>query len=44
VAFCIVEDDQLFVSAEAGGTGIAAALVADAEERFVQSGVDKAWL
>jgi ribosomal protein S18 acetylase RimI-like enzyme len=47
VAFCIVKDDQLyqlFVSAEARGTGIAAALVADAEERLVQSGVDKAWL
>jgi ribosomal protein S18 acetylase RimI-like enzyme len=47
VAFCIVKDDQLYqlyVTAEARGTGIAVALVADAEERLAQSGVDKAWL
>jgi ribosomal protein S18 acetylase RimI-like enzyme len=47
VAFCIVKEDQLYqlyVTAEARGSGIAAALVADAEERLVRSGVDKAWL
>ena len=47
VAFCIVKDDQLyqlFVKAEARGTGIAAALVADAEEKLARNGVEKAWL
>ena len=47
LAFCIVKADQLYqlyVTAESRGSGIAAKLVADAEERLVQSGVDKAWL
>ena len=47
VAFCIVRGDelyQLFVSASARGSGIAAALVADAEARFTASGVQTAWL
>lgn len=47
VAFCIVKDEQLyqlFVKAEARGTGIAAALVADAEENLARNGVGKAWL
>jgi GNAT superfamily N-acetyltransferase len=47
VAFCMVKDDQLYqlyVTAEARGTGIAAALMADAEERLVANGVDTAWL
>lgn len=45
--FCIVEGDelyQLFVSARARGTGIAAALVADAETRMAAAGVRTAWL
>lgn len=47
VAFCIVRGDelyQLFVSGPARGSGIAAALVADAEARFTASGVETAWL
>ena len=47
VGFCIVAGDelyQLFVSAQARGTGAAVALVADAEARFVESGVEVAWL
>lgn len=35
---------QLFVSAPARGTGVAAALIADAESRLSQSGVHTAWL
>ena len=35
---------QLFVAAEARGTGVAAALVADAEHRLATAGVDVAWL
>ena len=45
--FCIVKGDelyQLFVSSFARGTGIAAALVADAEARLRESGVATAWL
>lgn len=45
--FCIVEGDelyQLFVSPQARGTGLAAALVADAETRMAAAGVDTAWL
>jgi GNAT superfamily N-acetyltransferase len=45
--FCIIKDDelyQLFVSASARGTGVAAALIADAEARLAQGGVDVAWL
>lgn len=47
VGFCLVrgdELDQLFVSARARGTGVAAALLADGEARLRASGVDKAWL
>jgi ribosomal protein S18 acetylase RimI-like enzyme len=47
VGFCIVKDDelyQLYVSAEARGSGAAAALVADAEARLVEGGVEIAWL
>lgn len=38
------ELDQLYVAAEARGTGVAAALLADAEARLRQSGVETAWL
>lgn len=45
--FCTIKDDelyQLFVSAPARGTGIAAALAADAEMRLKEAGVATAWL
>lgn len=38
------ELDQLFVAPEGRGTGIAAALVADAEQRLAAHGVTTAWL
>jgi GNAT superfamily N-acetyltransferase len=47
VGFSITKGDelyQLFVSAESRGTGVAAALIADAESRLSASGVDTAWL
>jgi len=47
VGFCIVrgaELYQLFVSAQSRGSGIAAALIADAEARLAESGVETAWL
>jgi ribosomal protein S18 acetylase RimI-like enzyme len=47
VGFCIVQGDelyQLFVSAEARGSGVAAALIADAEARLFEAGVETAWL
>lgn len=47
VGFCMLKDEelyQLFVSAPARGTGIAAALVADAELRLKEAGVATAWL
>jgi ribosomal protein S18 acetylase RimI-like enzyme len=45
--FCMVKDDelyQLYVSAEARGTGAAATLVADAERLLADAGFDNAWL
>jgi GNAT superfamily N-acetyltransferase len=45
--FCIVKGDelyQLFVSSPSRGSGVAAALMADAEARLVESGVTTAWL
>jgi GNAT superfamily N-acetyltransferase len=45
--FCIVKGDelyQLFVVAAARGSGVAAALVGDAEARLAASGVRTAWL
>ena len=47
VGFCMVKRDelyQLYVSAEARGLGIAAALLADGEQRLADSGVTTAWL
>jgi GNAT superfamily N-acetyltransferase len=47
VGFCIVKDDelyQLFVAAQARGSGVAAALIADAEARLSDGGVEIAWL
>jgi GNAT superfamily N-acetyltransferase len=47
VGFCMVRDDelyQLYVSASARGSGVATALMADAEARFLANGVRTAWL
>ena len=47
VGFCMIKDDelyQLFVSAAARGTGVAAVLLADGEARLAASGVTAAWL
>jgi GNAT superfamily N-acetyltransferase len=47
VGFSIVKDDelyQLFVAAQARGSGVAAALIADAEARLSEAGVEIAWL
>jgi ribosomal protein S18 acetylase RimI-like enzyme len=45
--FCIAKQDelyQLFVSAEARGSGVAAALLADGEARLARGGTEIAWL
>jgi ribosomal protein S18 acetylase RimI-like enzyme len=47
VGFAIVKGDelyQLYVSAAARGTGVAAALIVDAEARIAHSGARTAWL
>jgi GNAT superfamily N-acetyltransferase len=47
IGFCIVKGDelyQLFVAESARGSGIAAALVGDAEARLAENGVETAWL
>ena len=47
VGFCITRDDelyQLFVASSARGTGVAAALMTDAETRLAARGVATAWL
>ncbi len=47
VGFSVVKGDelyQLFVSAHARGSGVAAALIADAELRLRANGVETAWL
>jgi ribosomal protein S18 acetylase RimI-like enzyme len=45
--FCVLKGEQLyqlFVSPEARGMGVAAALIADAEARLAEHGVETAWL
>ena len=47
LGFCIIKGNelyQLFVSAPSRGSGVAAALIADAEARLSENGVDTAWL
>ena len=47
LGLCILKGDelyQLYVSAAARGTGVAAALIADAEARLASDGVGTAWL
>ncbi len=47
IGFSIVKGTelyQLFVSAEARGSGVAAALIDDAEARLTERGVETAWL
>ncbi|MEJ6394323.1 GNAT family N-acetyltransferase [Gymnodinialimonas sp. 2305UL16-5] len=47
LGLCVIREDemqQLFVAAEARGTGVAAQLLADAERRLAQAGVSEAWL
>lgn len=47
VGLCMTKGDelhQLFVASVARGTGVAAALTADAERRIAESGWDVAWL
>ena len=47
VGFCIVKGEelyQLFVSSPSRGSGVAAALIADAEAQLSESGVETAWL
>jgi GNAT superfamily N-acetyltransferase len=47
LGFCAVKGDelyQLFVAADARGSGVAPALVADAEARLFEDGVKIAWL
>jgi ribosomal protein S18 acetylase RimI-like enzyme len=47
VGFCILKDNelyQLYVSAQARGSGVAAALMADAESRLAEDGFESAWL
>lgn len=47
VGFCVLKGEelyQLFVSPEARGSGVAGALIADAEARLAERGVGRAWL
>jgi ribosomal protein S18 acetylase RimI-like enzyme len=47
IGFCITQDDelyQLYVSTHSRGSGVAAALISDAEASLAQRGVHTAWL
>ena len=47
VGFCVLKGEELYqlcVSPEARGSGVAAALIADAEARLAECGVETAWL
>lgn len=47
LGLCALKGDelyQLFVASEAHGSGVAAALIADAEARLARRGVETAWL
>ncbi|MDB5368129.1 MAG: acetyltransferase domain protein [Rhodospirillales bacterium] len=47
IGFCTVKDDelyQLYVAAQARGSGAALALMEDAEDRLRDGGIDTAWL
>ena len=47
LGLCVIRGEelyQLFVATEAHGTGVAAALIADAEARLAGRGVETAWL
>jgi ribosomal protein S18 acetylase RimI-like enzyme len=47
LGFHLLKDDelyQLYVSAQARGSGVAAALIADAEARLAERGIETAWL
>jgi len=47
VGFCVLKGEelyQLFVLPDARGSGVAAALIADAEARLADRGVETAWL
>lgn len=47
IGFCIVKSDelyQLYVAAQLRGSGVAVALIADAEARLSESGFKTAWL
>jgi ribosomal protein S18 acetylase RimI-like enzyme len=47
LGFCMLKGDelyQLYVSSQARGSGVVAALIIDAESRLRESGVDTAWL
>lgn len=47
LGFCMLKEDelyQLFVSADARGTGVAASLMADGEARLADKGFEIAWL
>ena len=47
VGFHMLKDDelyQLYVSAQARGSGVASALIADAEARLVEAGFETGWL
>src|SRR5262249_22481368 len=47
LGFHLLKDDelyQLYVSAAARGTGVAAALIVDAEARLAERGIENAWL